>query len=198
MEIRYRNLYGKPLTAQQIATSEKYEKIYEQDNRLRKIEYYKNSMLVDTMYYIELGTSHQELLANNPTILKVIEIENININYTKFRSFRYVEGLLVRKGVEVSNSEGVYIMFQSLDVQTNLPLYNTTSKLYIKDGYNFEFKYHSSGELVSVVVTNDALAFFEQYRFSELNIIPNFEWWEQYSPYYLNAEPAIPNGIIIT
>ena len=198
MEIRYSDLYGKPLTAQQIVASKEYIKIFEENNRFRKKEYYEDGELEDTVHYIESGTSHQELLIVNPSILKIIEIEDINANYIKFQNFRYIDGVLVDKGIEISNSDGLSIMVQDLDIHNNQPINHTTYKYYMKDAYEFEFLYHSSGELVSVVVTNDTLDFFEQYRFSELNIIPNFEWWEQYSPYYLNAEPAIPNGIIIT
>jgi hypothetical protein len=90
-------------------------------------------------------------------------------------------------------------MSQDLNIETNTPIYNKTYKYYesLKTDYEFKFQYYSSGELARIIVSNKATQFFEEYRLSELNLIPNFEWWDQYSSYYLNAEPAVPSGIII-
>ncbi|HEY6141872.1 MAG TPA: hypothetical protein VIV55_00405 [Flavobacterium sp.] len=198
MEIKYTNLYGKPLTAQQSASSDIYVKIYKENNRLVKKEYYENNILFNTLNYIELGSSHQDLLALNIESLGIIEIEEIDSNYIKFHSFSYYNNVLENKSFEIQ-SIGKAIITQDLDMQTNLPLYNKTYKYYEDQKDNeFEFKYYPSGELASVVVFNKVTRFLEQYRSSELDLIPNFEWWDEYSSYYLNAEPAIPDGIIIT
>ena len=108
--------------------------------------------------------------------------------------------IIQNKGLSVrTNFNDVAIMYQGLDLQTNLPDYISAFKLYEdkNNGYEFEFKYYPTGELASIIVSNVAISFYEQYRSSELDLIPNFEWWNQYSSYYLNAEPAVPNGIII-
>ncbi|AYN03388.1 hypothetical protein [Flavobacterium sp. 140616W15] len=198
MEITYTNLYGKTLTAQQIESSDIFIKIFKEDNRLRKKEFYENNVLFNQLNYIELGSSHQDLLLQNTELIGIIEIEDIDANYTKFHCFTYFNKILESKELEIE-SNGVIIISQDLNIQTNIPIYNKTYKYYEnqEEGYEFEFQYYSSGELASVIVSNRVKQFLEQYRFSELNLIPNFEWWDQYSSYYLNAEPAIPNGIVI-
>ncbi|MEA9415384.1 hypothetical protein [Flavobacterium sp. PL02] len=198
MEIEYTNLYGKPLTAQQITSSEIYIKIYKENNRLRKKEYYENNILFNELNYLDFGSSHQDLLALHTESLGVLEIEDINANYTKVHSFVYYNNILENKGIEIQSNKKT-IMTQDLDIQTNLPIYNKTYKYYEdqSSSYEFEFKYYYSGELASVIASNHAKNFNEQYKFSELNLIPNFEWWNQYSSYYLNAEPSVPNEIII-
>lgn len=199
MEIEYTNLYGKPLTAQQIGSSDIFIKVFKENNRLRKREYYENNVLFNELNYIELGSSHQDLLLQDDESIGIIEIEDIDANYTKFNCFTYFNKTLEDKGIEIE-SNGKSIISQDLNIQTNMPIYNKTYKYYENQntGYKFEFSYYSSGELASIIVLNREEQFLEQYRFSELNLIPNFEWWDQYSSYYLNAEPAIPNGIIIT
>ena len=200
MEIRYSNINGKPLTPEQIVSSKIYKKILEENSRLRRVEYYEDNIITDTFYYIEFGTSHQDLLALDQDVIKIIEIEDVDLNYIRHRSFKYYNGLLESKGIEICNSDGYWIITQDLDMQTNLPIYNKTYKYYTDsiNGYEFEFSYYSSGELASVVVSNVAINFYEQYKFSELDLIPHFEWWPQYSSYYLNAEPAVPDNMIIT
>lgn len=198
MEIIYTNLYGKTLTAQQIVSSDIFIKIFKKNNRLRKKEYYENNVLFNQLNYIELGSSHQDLLLQNTELIGIIEIEDIDVNYTKFHCFTYFNKILENKGIEIE-SNGIIIISQDLNIQTNIPIYNKTYKYYEDQnkGYEFEFKYYSSGELASIIVSNREKQFLKQYKFSELNLIPNFEWWDQYSSYYLNAEPVIPNEIVI-
>lgn len=188
MEIEYTNLYGKPINNQQIALTKIYIKIFKQNNRLRKKEYYENNILFNELNYLDFGSSHQDLLALNTKSLGILEMEDISANYTKLHSFVYYNNILEKKGIEIQSNKKT-IMTQDLDIQTNLPIYNKTYKYYEDqlNGYEFEFKYYDSGELASVIVSNDAINFNEQYKFSELNLIPNFEWWNQYSSYYLNA-----------
>ncbi|MCC9074117.1 hypothetical protein LNQ49_21240 [Flavobacterium sp. F-65] len=199
MEITYTNLYGKTLTAQQVASSDIFIKIFKENNRLRKEEFYDRNMLFNTLNYIEFGSSHQDLLALNMGTISIIEIEDTDSNYIKYHSFKYLNGIIKSKGLAVRKTNDVGIMNQTLDLQTNLPIYNKTYKYYEDqtNGYEFKFHYYHSGELTSIIVSNDARKFYEQYKISELNLIPNFEWWDQYSSYYLNAEPVIPNGIVI-
>ena len=195
MEIRYTDLHGKALTSQEVFINKFYRKIFEENNRLRKVEYYEDNVINDTFYYIEYRSSHQQLLALNQNTLKVIEIEDLDINYTKHRSFKYHNGILESKGIEICNAEGYLIMTQDLDMETNLPLYNKTYKYFNDNNYEFEFQYHSSGDLISILVSNPNISFYEQYRFSDLGLIPYFDWWQQYSLYYLHAEPSVPNCI---
>jgi hypothetical protein len=197
MEITFANLQGDTLTNQQAFSVYSYKKIFKENSRLRKVEYYENKILKDTFHYINKGFPHEELLTQNSNLLKIIEIEDIDFNYTRHYSFMYCDNIIEKKGIEISNSNGMWIMTQDLDIDTNLALYGKTYKYYEVNGYEFEFKYYSSGELASIFVVNDVIKFYEQYRASELNLIPNFEWWNQYSSYYLNAEPAVPNEIII-
>ncbi|MEN2399939.1 hypothetical protein GKZ90_0009135 [Flavobacterium sp. MC2016-06] len=198
MEIEYTNLYGKPLTAHQIASSDIFIKIFKENNRLRKKQYYENNTLFNELNYIELGTSHHDLLAQNIELLGIIEIEDIDTNYTKFHCFTYFNKILTSKVVEIELN-GRVIMTQELNIETNIPIYNKTYKYYEDQNKDseFEFKYYSSGGLASIIVSNRTTQFLEQYKINELDAIPNFEWWSQYSSYYLNAEPAIPNKIII-
>lgn len=197
MKIEYTNFYGKLITEQQLLSSNMYIKVFKENNRLRKKEYYENNLLFNELNFIELGTSHDDLLALDKELIGIIEIEEIDTNYTKFHSFSYFNKNLENKGIEIELN-GRAIMTQDLNIKTNLPLYNKTYKYYEdKNGNEFEFKYYNSGELASIIVSNIATQFLEQYKFSELSLIPNFEWWHQYSSYYLNAEPAVPNGIFI-
>ncbi|KFF02228.1 hypothetical protein [Flavobacterium hydatis] len=199
MEITYTNFNEKPLTAQQVASNDRYIKIFKENNSLRKEEYYENNILINTLNYIEFGSPHIDLLLINNESIAIIEIENIDSNYAKYHRFKYHNGIIKSKGLSVYKSNQLCMMTQDLDLQTNLPLYYTTCKYYEDqiNGYEFEFNYYNTGQLASVIVSNDAKRFYEQYKSSELELIPNFEWWNQYSSYYLNAEPAVPNEIII-
>ncbi len=199
MDITYTDYHGNILTEQQMQLAGSYIKVFKENNRLRKEEYYDNNVHASTLHYIELGESHSDLLGLNLELINIIEIEDIDANYTKYYSYGYYNGILESKGLEVRKNENINLMGQELDLQTNLPNYNKTYKYYENknSGYDFKFKYYPTGELASVIVSNDAISFYEQYRLSELALIPNFEWWDQYSSYYLNAEPAVPNGIII-
>ncbi|WP_281233884.1 hypothetical protein [Flavobacterium gelatinilyticum] len=199
MEITFTNLHGIPLTEQQVSSAYSFKKTFKENNKLRKVEYYDDKILKDTFYYIDKGFSHEELLVQNSNLLKITEIEDIDFNYTRHYSFLYRDSILKEKGIEIINFKDMLIMTQDLDMETNLPLYGKTYKYYDDEvnGYQFEFMYYSSGELASIFVINDTIKFYEQYRPSELGLVPNFEWWNQYSSYYLNAEPAVPDGIII-
>lgn len=198
MEITYTNLHGKPITEQQIDATEIYIKVFKENNRLRKKEFYDNNQLFNELYYIELGESHQELLDLNLESIGILEIEEIDIYYVSYKSFSYYNNLLENIGFEIVYvSTGKTILTQDLDLQTSQPLYNKTYKYYEDEaGYEFRFDYYHTGELAFIIVSNDEISFYEQFRASELNIIPHFEWWNQYSSYYLNAEPAVPNFII--
>lgn len=197
--IYYTDYNGNLLTEQQLQLADSYIKVFKENNRLRKEEYYRNNALSSTLYYIELGESHSDLLAINLVSINIIEIEDIDANYTKYYSYGYYNGILESKGLDVEKIDGIALLSQELDLLTNLPNYNKTYKFYEdkNNGYEFEFNYYPTGELASVIVSNDTISFYEEYRSSELDLIPNFEWWNQYSSYYLNAVPAVPNGIII-
>ena len=199
MEITYTNFHEKPLTVEQILTSSSYIKIFKENDNLKKEEYYENNILVNTLNYIEFGSSHQNLLLLKNEKISIIEVENIDSNYVKYHRFKYFDGVLKNRGLSIYKTNQLCIMTQDLDLQTNVPLYYTTCKYYDNqiNGYEFEFKYYNSGQLASIIVSNDAKRFYEQYKVSELSLIPNFEWWNLYSSYYLNAEPIIPNKIII-
>lgn len=198
MEIKYTNLYGENLTTQQVGLNNIFVKVFKDSNRLRKKEYYENNILFNELNYIELGASHEELLSQNTDSIGIIEIEDLNNNYTKLHCYTYSNNILESKGIEIELN-GRTIMSQDLDIQTNIPLYNKTYKYYenIKKGYEFKFQYYTSGELARIIVSSKTTHFFEEYRLSELALIPNFEWWAQYSSYYLNAEPEVPNEIIV-
>lgn len=196
----YTDYHGNLLTEQQMQLADSYIKVFKVDNRLRKEEFYNDSKLLNSFYYIEFGAPHNDLLSLNLESISINEIEDVDSNYTKYHSYGYQNGILEGKGLSVrTNLNGVDILYYKLDLQTNLPVYHSSFKLYEdkNSGYEFEFRYYPTGELASVIVSNDSISFYEQYRSSELDLIPNFEWWNQYSAYYLNAEPAVPNGIII-
>ncbi|UUF12761.1 MULTISPECIES: hypothetical protein [Flavobacterium] len=197
MKIEYTDLYGANLTEQEVGLNSIFIKIFKENNRLRKKEYYENNILFNELNYIELGTSHENLLLKNNDLIGIIEIEEIDLNYNKLYCFTYFNRILESKGIEIELN-GRTIMSQDLDTQTNTPIYNKTYKYYenLKTNYEFKFEYYTSGELIRVIVSNKTTQFFEEYRVSELNLIPDFEWWDQYSSYYLNAEPAIPELII--
>jgi hypothetical protein len=198
--IYYTDYNGNLLTEQQLQLADSYIKVFKVDNRLRKEEFYNDGILSSSIYYVEFGSPHNDLLNLNLESISINEIEDVNSNYTKYHSYGYKNGIIQNKGLSVrTNFNDVAIMYQGLDLQTNLPDYNSAFKLYEdkNNGYEFEFNYYPTGELASVIVSNDTISFYEEYRSSELDLIPNFEWWNQYSSYYLNAEPAVPNGIII-
>jgi hypothetical protein len=198
--IYYTDYHGNLLTEQQLQLADSYIKVFKVDNRLRKEEFYNDGILSSSIYYVEFGSPHNDLLNLNLESISINEIEDVNSNYTKYHSYGYKNGIIQNKGLSVrTNFNDVAIMYQGLDLQTNLPDYNSAFKLYEdkNNGYEFEFNYYPTGELASVIVSNDTISFYEEYRSSELDLIPNFEWWNQYSSYYLNAVPAVPNGIII-
>jgi hypothetical protein len=199
MDITYTDYHGNILTEQQIQLVGSYIKVFKENNRLTKEEYYDENNLINTFFYIEFGESHQNLLGLNFDKISINEIEDINLNFIKYHHYGYYQGILKSKGLEVRDNNDFILMSQELNLQTNLPNYNKTYKFFEdkNNGYEFEFKFYPTGELASIIVSNDAISFYEQYRSSELDLIPNFEWWNQYSSYYLNAEPAVPNGIII-
>ena len=198
MEISYKALSGKKLEEDQLPDIKNYIKVFKENNRLRKKEHYKNNLLVNEWYYIEFGESHQELLSLNLQSIKICEIQYIEANYTKNHNHTYHNSILIKKSISVS-SNGEGILYQIFDIQTNLPIYHTTIKSYNDKSseYTFTFYYHSSANLSCVLVANDNIDFCEQYGVSDLDLIPNFEWWEKYSAYYLNAEPAVPVDIVI-
>ncbi len=199
MDITYTDYHGNILTEQQMQLAGSYIKVFKENNRLRKEEYYDENNLINTFFYIEFGESHQNLLGLNFDKISINEIEDINLNFIKYHHYGYYQGILKSKGIEVRDNSDFILMSQELNLQTNLPNYNKTYKFFEdkNNGYEFEFKYYPTGELASIIVSIDDISFYEQYRPSELALIPNFEWWDQYSSYYLNAEPAVPNGIII-
>jgi hypothetical protein len=201
MKTTYTNLYDKEIKVQQITSDNQYYKVFkDDDDKLIKKEFYGNNKLMHTYFYIDLGSSHQDILSsNNKDSIVIIELEKINDNYSKHFGFEYLNRVLKNKDLSIYNNDGICLMVQHIDMNTNLPLYNETSKYYedSNNGYEFEFNYHISGKLAFILVSNFATNFYEPYRPDELNMIPNFEWWDQYSSYYLNAEPAVPNGVII-
>jgi hypothetical protein len=199
MDIIYTDYHGNILTEQQMQLAGSYIKVFKENNRLTKEEYYDENNLINTFFYIEFGESHQNLLGLNFDKISINEIEDINLNFIKYHHYGYYQGILKSKGLEVRDNNDFILMSQELNLQTSLPNYNKTYKFFEdkNNGYEFEFKFYPTGELASIIVSNDAISFYEQYRSSELDLIPNFEWWNQYSSYYLNAEPAVPNGIII-
>lgn len=199
MEITYTDIDGNLLTEQQIQLAGSYIKVYRENNRLRREEFYYDNEYSSTLHYVEIGESHSDLLASKVGLINIVEIEDIDEYYTKYYGFSYFNGVLKSKGLEVRKHETINLMGQELDLKTNLPIYNKTYKYYVNQnsGFDFVFKYYPTGELAFVIVSNEALSFYEQYKSSELNLIPKFEWWDQYSSYYLNAEPAVPDGIVI-
>jgi len=200
MKTIYTNLYNKEITVQQIQSNSKYYKVLKNDdNKLIKTEFYDNNNLKHTYFYLDFESSHQDILTlNHNKSFSIIEIEVINENYFKHFGFEYLNGIIKKKDLSIYDSNEYCLMIQDITIDTNLPMYNETCKFYNdSSGYQFEFNYFKSGELSSIFVSNKTLRFYQPYRTDELNMIPNFEWWDQYSSYYLNAEPAVPNGIII-
>jgi len=198
MEISYTDLSGKELEVDQLADIESYIKVFKENNRLRKNEFYDDNLLSNELYFIEYGKSHQELLSLKLESIKICEIEYIDANYTKNHNHSYYNSILNRKSISVY-SNGKAIFYQIIDIKTVKPIYNTTTKSYIdqSSAYKFRFNYSGIGQLTTVLVFNDSIDFCEQYGVSDLDLIPNFEWWQQYSSYYLNAEPAVPVDIVI-
>ena len=199
MEIIFTDNNGNILTEKQKQFTDSYIKVYKENNRLRKEEYYDENNLTNTFFYIELGESHKNLLDLNFEKISINEIEDVNLNYTKYHHYGYYQNILKSKGLEVRDNNDFILLSQEIDLITNQPIYFKTSKFYEdqNSGYEFEFRYYPTGELGSVIVSNDAISFYEQYKFSELELIPSFDWWSLYSSYYLNAEPAVPKDIEI-
>lgn len=198
MKISYTDLSEKEITKEQITPNGMYYKVFKDDNnKIVKQEFYNDEKLLHTYFYPDLGSSHQDILdLQTQESIVIIEIEQINENYSKHYLFGYRNGILNEKDFSIYDKNGY--CFMTHDIETNIGSRKETTKYYqdAKSGYEFEFSYYESGELSSVIVSNDSPHFYEPFRSDELNMIPNFEWWDQYSSYYLNAEPAIPDYII--
>lgn len=200
MKTIYSNLVNKSVTEQQITSMDLYYKVFKDDNnKISKKELYDKNKLSVVEFYIDRGAYHTDILATNSKgSIIIIEVEKVNNNYFKHFCFEYLNGILQNKDLTIVNNEEFCFMIQDIDKETNLSIYNQTVKFYEdSDGYELEFYYHTSGELLYVSVSNLSLGFYEPLRSDELSLMPNFEQWNQYSSYYLNAEPAVPDGIII-
>lgn len=199
MKITYTNISEKEITKEQIIHNGMYYKVFKDDNnKIVKKEFYSDEKLLNTYFYLDLGSSHQDILdLQTEESIVIIQIEQINENYSKHYLFEYRNGILNEKDFSIYDKNG--FCFMTHDIETNIKSRKETTKYYEdpKSGYEFEFSYCDSGELSSVIVSKDSPHFYKPFRSDELNIIPNFEWWNQYSSYYINIEPAIPSYIII-
>ncbi|KGO86107.1 hypothetical protein Q765_12380 [Flavobacterium rivuli WB 3.3-2 = DSM 21788] len=196
MEISYTDFSGKKLEIDQLPDIEDYIKVFKENNRLQKKEFYIDNLFINEFYFIEYGKSHRELLSLNLISIKICEIEYLTSNYTKNHNHSYYNSTLNSKSISIYiNNKSIF--YQEICIEDNSAIYNKTKKYYESDGrYEFIFQYNHTGHLAWVIVSNDSLTFYEQYRPSDLDLIPNFEWWEKYSSYYLNAEPAVPVDIV--
>lgn len=196
MKISYQNISQKEITQEQIIPNEGYYKVFKDGNdKIIKEEYYKDEKVFHTYFYVDLGSSHQEILdLQTEESIVFIEIEMINKNYFKHYLYEYRNGVLSNKDFSIYDNTG--FCFMTRDIETNMSSRLETIKYYEdpKSGYEFEFNYSESGQLSGVIVFSST-DFFEPFRADELHMIPNFEWWEQYSSYYLNATPEIPDFV---
>ena len=79
----YTDYHGNVLSEQQMQLADFYIKVFKVDNRLRKEEFYNDGILSSSIYYIEFGTPHNDLLNLNLESISINEIEDVNSNYTK-------------------------------------------------------------------------------------------------------------------
>lgn len=200
MKILYKNTSQKEITKEQIIPNSGYYKITKDDNgKIIREEYYSDEKLICTYFYVDLGSSHQEILdLKIEGSIVFIEIEKINEYYSKHHLYAYKNKIVTEKDFSIYDNNGFCFMVQ--DLETNIKTRLETNKYYKdpKSGYEFEFDYSDLGKLMSIEVSNNSPFFHEPFRSDELGLIPNFEWWEKYSSYYLNAEPAVPKYVIET
>jgi len=112
MKTLYTNLYNTEITVQQIQSNSKYYKIFKcDDNKPLRSEFYDNNKLKHTYYYVDLESSHQEILiSNNNKSLSIIEIEVINENYSKHFGYEYLNNILKKKDLSIYDNNEYCLM----------------------------------------------------------------------------------------
>ena len=201
-KIAYTNLWGSPISQQQLTKLNDYKKqIYENDV-LKKIETYKNGKFTGGKIYLTSSEDLEDIITqyNNSDEDWASCYDNKMSGDFKFsETVTYLKGTLKFKFREVTNN--ILIAYQSIDIVTNDVL--RTAKYYYDEIFGDEdvsyqlikVTYGSCGEVENI---NSFLDPDEVYKLSDYleqkDLMEVFDWNDH--PYYHSAEPLMPTGAL--
>ncbi len=194
MALEYRNTEGNLITENQVQYLDEY-KIFKKDDLtgdVKRIDIIENRKLKSIQYFISSEENENDVvnsllnLAERSLVIKSKQdINNLKLYFNK--QFN-AEGMLMFKTNVLHDNQDYAICFQYLDINTNQPLNEKTTKFKYENGdLIFEASYNSNGSLESLIYmpTYDEQDWeaFDQNNFSELQA----KFSEDIS-YYLTAD----------
>lgn len=164
MEIIYKNIYDKQITASQATNSGDYEKIYKEAGIVRKIESFMSNSIYAITHYLQVGENETEILSN---LNAQIERENKVVILRQTQTLgiysieidrEYRNEVLSFKNRYLYDQDNRLICEESLSLDTDAPIYEKTIKYYYGINYNlfeelyegdpiFKAKYNTDGSL---------------------------------------------------
>lgn len=188
--ISYTNGWLQPVTNQQLALLREYNKIFEEDGKLKKIEYYQNSKIIGIDYYKNPNETIDDIFSILGTnTVSIIVLENSG-NYKIQTESNYINGIARAKRKYLIEN-GKIICDQSIHDDV-IQVKETRKYLYDSEGKEvgeeiFRFDYNEDGSLNFVYGVDYPFSEYNQsLKASELDIyFPNLLIDH---PYYANAD----------
>lgn len=190
--INYTNYLDQPIDQTQIELIDKYNKIYKDDNLIKKVEFYEDKQIKSLIYYRDLETNEEILNAySNIELIDIRTRENYGGIYTIEICRAYYNGVLdpiVEKLLKDSN--GNVLCTASFNESGNQIALGSTEKYYYEnDEKVLCFDYKDDGTLNYIwgdwVDNTDQRVrgsiYFDKISLYFPDLIPD-------NPYYLNAD----------
>jgi hypothetical protein len=158
MTISYLDYFGKSISQQQASNLDEYYIVYSVNDKRKKSELIKNNELYRVYYYLDENESENEALS----ILKshyelsffvIIEIKIIgNYRYEIAKGFINEGELTSKNHALYNNLTNEFIAEEYIDLETNLPIYEETVKMFYNRSFDpenviFEGFYNEDGSL---------------------------------------------------
>jgi hypothetical protein len=213
--IKYKNLFGKEITENQVSSLDEYDKEYYEDGILKKIESYEDHIVDVGTYYLSPGEELNTLVNQFKDLwrLSFFYVSETSVGTCVVRDWKdYRGGVMQATGKSVFDEFGRKIATQILDINT-LAVRYTKKHFFLSYFGNFidagdvnrfgtlDFIYDRrfSGDkefLVNLPGFENKSYSLPTYQDVLLHplIVPVFNWLEQ--TYYHNATPLVP-GIVI-
>lgn len=199
MRTEYKNLFNESITAQQKNILEDYVEILvdENSNLVKQKNNYFNNEMSSIEYYIDSGENETQLVTSlsqlNPTVC-IKEVTTLT-NHSIEDEREYKNAALRFKSRYLLDNQGRVICSESVDSNSNLPLYNETEKYHFSDNKVIEdlyARYTASGNLEYIIYKTNGdeeqdWEYYDQTNFSELQS----KFIEDLS-YYLTADLESP------
>lgn len=155
MTIEYKNVEGGTLSTQQVNFAENFNKVFSENDAVKKVEEYRNRELSAITYYRDDSENETDLV-NLLSVFSQVPFSIAKTNYVgskKVERFNYYDlGQLVGKSNQLYDQANELITSEHIDITTNSPIYTDTTKYLYDRGRSpdtclYRFFYNEDGSL---------------------------------------------------